>query len=169
MKKWLLGIGITALIAVSVPVAQRVLTETTIKPQAPVAASEAVKPPTVDELLTLVNAEREKAGVKPLMLDQRLNQTAQMKSDDMQTSNYYGHVNPTTGKHGYQIIYDASIKCTYASENIVHNFEGNSSAGAIASWMYSPPHRAAILDKRYETTGFGVTSKYITEHFCDLN
>jgi len=39
------------------------------------------KPPTVDELLRLVNEERAKVSVAPLVIDARLNQSAQKKAE----------------------------------------------------------------------------------------
>ena len=37
----------------------------------------------------------------------------------------------------------------------------------IADFMASKPHKAAILDPRYESVGFGVVNNYVVQHFCD--
>jgi uncharacterized protein YkwD len=131
-------------------------------------------PPTVESLLAAVNAERSKAGVKPLTIDPRLNQSAQMKSVDMLKMKESSHVNRNTGKHGYEYITEVGVKCILQSENIVNPSvddyaDTNTPSEIVKGWMTSEPHRNAILDPRYETTGFGIADNYITEHFCDIN
>src|SRR5262249_44174159 len=46
-------------------------------------------PATREELLRLVNDERAKVGVAPLAVDERLNGSAQRKTDDMAKFNYF--------------------------------------------------------------------------------
>ena len=139
---------------------------------APVASTQPVKPeqkpPTVDELLRLVNAERAKVGVAPLVIDERLNQSAQKKSDDMFTNNYFGHVSPVDNRHGYEYAHDVMPECSQVSENIFWGRSTNTSQSAIDWWMNSEPHRLALQDSKYTLTGFGISGAKITEHFCQL-
>lgn len=126
--------------------------------------------PTVQGLLDAVNAERAKAGVKPLVLDERLNKSAQSKTDDEKAIGYYGHDNPTTGKHGYDLAHEAVPNCTYVSENIlVNQAETNTTKASMHQWLNSPAHKEALLDSKYELTGFGITGTLVAEHFCDLD
>lgn len=128
-------------------------------------------PPTVAELLSLINEERAKAGVAPLREDPLLNKSAQMKSQDELDNNYYSHINPDTGRHGYEYIYDVGLSCSHQGENIeLNNYPSAlfTAKNIIANWMASPPHRAAILDPSNNVTGFGIAGPYLTEHFCDL-
>jgi len=125
-------------------------------------------PPTVDELLRLVNEERAKVGVAPLTIDTRLNQSAQFKADDMFTNIYFNHVD-SSGKHGYSYVYDyAPGLCSIASENITDNttIESNTSKQAIYNWVNSEPHYKAMINPNYTLTGFGVSGTKIVEHFC---
>ena len=130
------------------------------------AVIEQVSPPTVNELLTLVNAERAKVNVAPLAIDERLNKSAQQKSDDMATNNYFAHVDKN-GRHGYDIAHEyAPDICMNPSENLRLNGDINSSSAVVDGWMSSPAHRAALLDQKITYTGFGISGEYITEHFC---
>jgi uncharacterized protein YkwD len=125
--------------------------------------------PTVETLLARVNEERAKVGVNPLTLDPLLNKSAQMKSDDMFTNKYFAHVNPKTGFNGPDYMDIVGVKCMWTSENIrANNGTANTTYYAMKAWMNSPTHKAAILDPRYDTTGFGINGYYLTQHFCDL-
>jgi len=140
-------------------------------PVAPVASTQTVqpeqKPPTVDELLRLVNAERVKVGVAPLVIDERLNQSAQYKAQDMIDRNYYAHKDPDTGlNNGLAYAKTIGAPCQiWISENIVMN--SHSSLFAVSEWKNSPPHYKAMIDPRYESTGFGIAGDKVVEHFCD--
>lgn len=165
MRKWLLALLVViSIIAVGVYLNQpeaktpQKAPETVIQPK-----------PTVQELFTLVNKERAKAGVKPLVLDERLNQSAQLKADDMTTNNYFAHINPTTGFNGPDYMRQTAPGVCYAmSENNTQNIYVNTSAQAVKAWVNSPPHYEAMLRDRYTLTGFGISGVNIVEHFCQL-
>lgn len=125
-------------------------------------------PPTEQELLTLINIERAKVGVAPLKIDPRLTQSAQLKSNDMFSGEYFAHENPISGKRGFEYINEINKDCVNVGENIVQPTSLNDSVTAVQLWMNSKAHRDAILDYRHDTTGFGIAGNYITEHFCDL-
>jgi len=139
---------------------------------APVATVQPVQkpqPPTVDELLRLVNEERAKVGVAPLVIDARLNQSAQKKADDMVKNNYFAHVSPVDGREGYTYIFDVMPECSYGSENYAYDNDGLSSGRAMTLWENSPPHIKAIKDPAYSSTGFGISAdRVVVEHFCTL-
>lgn len=110
-------------------------------------------PPTRAELLRLVNLERQKAGVAPLVDDPRLDQSAQRKADDMVKNNYYGHISPIDGKHGYEYINDVGISCKTDSENITGAL---TSSDAIQRWDSSKLHHEAMINPSYSLTGLGI-------------
>lgn len=119
------------------------------------------------EMLELVNKERAKVGVAPLVLDERLNQSAQEKANDMTDRNYYGHVSPD-GVHGYSLAENRTKgSCGLVGENIIKNLYDANSQNTINGWMSSKPHREAILDPRYTKTGFGISESSIVQHFCE--
>lgn len=113
-------------------------------------------------LLKEANRLRAEKGVAPLVIDERLNQSAQWKADDMKEFGYFGHVKPgETVNNGAQLIYDktrqqdGNSECIQASENLQKNSDHlNPFTGD--GWISSKPHYEAIIDTRYETTGFGI-------------
>ena len=114
-----------------------------------------VGPPDAQELLELVNAERARVGVAPLVIDEGLNTSVQIKADDMDNNDYFGHVD-ANGKHGYEHAYEYSASCKVPSENIVGT---DTTSGAINWWNGSSQHRAAMINEDYTLTGFGI--KYV--------
>lgn len=136
-------------------------------------------PATPEELLVEVNRKRAEVGVAPLIIDPRLNQSAQIKANDMLTNGYFGHENPTTKKQGYEYVQEfTNTACSYASENITGAYDSENAKAIIDWWSESEDHYKAIVDPRYKTTGFGVItvdnkrpeyegSRVYVEHFCE--
>jgi uncharacterized protein YkwD len=137
----------------------------------PIAATTAqptvsVTPPTPEELLKYTNIERAKAGVAPLVLDQRLNQSAQLKADDMATNKYYDHISPTTGKHGYEYGHELVPECKSLTENQMKYID--TSQNTVSVWMDSLAHREAIIDAKFDIVGYAISEIYTVQHLCDL-
>lgn len=117
-------------------------------------------------------------GVAPLKIDERLNESAQFKADDMAKYNYFAHVKPgETGMNGVQKGYDLTRQadgksaCSKASENIGFvPFESANSKAVFDGWYLSAPHIAAIRNADYSLTWIavakGATGYYAVEHFC---
>lgn len=125
------------------------------------------------EMWELTNAERYKAGVAPLALDNRLNVSAQEKANDMRDRDYYGH-NAPDGTTGPSIVFKHTGKeCVYAGENLAKLFGSDTSRKAIDGWMSSTKgHREATIDPRYDSVGFGLAKDrrglyLVVQHFCD--
>jgi uncharacterized protein YkwD len=139
----------------------------------------ALPPATPEELLVEVNRKRAEVGAAPLIIDPRLNQSAQIKANDMLTNGYYSHDNPTTKKHGYEYIQEfTNTGCHNSSENITGAYDSENAKAIIDWWSESEDHYKAIVDPRYKTTGFGVItvdnkrpeyegSRVYVEHFCE--
>ena len=127
---------------------------------------QAAKPLDAYTIYNLVNAERVKAGLKPLLLDPSLVATAQARADDMVARNYFSHFDPVDG---HKLINDKTDlggqkQCLYASENISE--KGSTEQEAVGGWMGSKPHHDAILDERYTSTGVAVNGDKVVQHFC---
>ncbi|WP_077247251.1 S-layer homology domain-containing protein [Pseudobacillus wudalianchiensis] len=105
------------------------------------------------QILSLVNQERSKAGVKPLKYADDVAKVAQLKSEDMAKKNYFDHTSPTYGSP-FDMMDRYGIGFTYAGENIA---AGYSTAEAVMrGWMNSPGHRANILSANYAEMGIGI-------------
>lgn len=138
------------------------------QPQKPALPEQpAVSDLTPGNLLRELNEEREAVGAKPLTIDPLLNESAQLKADEIARTGVFEHTG-ATGKKGLDYIrgLGADKNCLYISENLAAYTEG--AEGTIKGWMTSKPHRDAMLDARYDTTGFGIAGDYRVEHFCDL-
>lgn len=136
--------------------------------QLPQSAAAIPSPPTREELLTTVNAQRSNAGAPALTEVSQLDNSAQQKADDMQARNYYDHPDPD-GKQGYTLAQAALPSCTSVAEILAGN---QTASGAVSDWLNSPEHKGFMLDAKYNYTGFGVTQHdnyyYVVEHLCEI-
>lgn len=140
-------------------VQQDPLARTTLPATAPIQ-----EPITREDLLAAVNAERTAVGVAPLQLDERLNQSAQKVADSF-VLDATPHV--TNGTRGTDLAHEYAPNCKVTSENISWHHE--SLSAAISGWKGSPSHYAALVDSRYQLSGFGIApGNVLVQHFCAL-
>lgn len=133
----------------------------------PIATTAPVATPTRPELLALTNQARAENGLAPLILDERLNTSAQRKADDQVKYNYIGHVSPNDGKHGYEYAHEVFPACMNVGENLTQNTRVNNSNYAFNAWMNSKAHRDAILNPNGLYVGFGISGNQVVAHFCN--
>ncbi|MGW3044892.1 CAP domain-containing protein [Kitasatospora sp. NPDC001159] len=105
------------------------------------------------QIVDAVNAERAKAGCKPLTVNAKLQAVAQEHSDDMAARNYYEHDTPEGVDPGTRIT-NAGYGWQNWGENIYKS--PKDPATAMDGWMNSPAHRDNILDCVFTETGVGV-------------
>ena len=123
--------------------------------------------PESGELLELVNAERATYGVAPLVMDDRLNQSAQMKADDMVARDYFDHKDPSGQYNGLIAIRDSGVPCEHYSENIRDNNASiNTSRETFDAWVASQKHHTAMINGAYTLTGLGASGDMAVQHFC---
>lgn len=104
------------------------------------------------QVLTLVNQERSKVGIKPLNMNWELQRVARTKSCDMATNNYFSHDSPTYGSP-FDMMKRFGIQFSTAGENIA---SGQRTAQEVMrSWMNSSGHRANILKSEFTEIGIG--------------
>lgn len=107
----------------------------------------------VNELLNLINNEREKNGLIKLQILPRLQEIAMTKAEDMVKSNYFSHESPNYG-NPFNMMKNFGITYKSAGENIA----GNSSIeGAFNSWISSEKHKQNILSTAYNYIGIGIS------------
>lgn len=113
-------------------------------------------------ILRLVNQEREKQGLKALVLSHTLNGIANEKAFDMKEKNYFSHNSPTYGSP-FEMLQRFGVKYSSAGENIA---KGQSTADQVMDdWMHSSGHRANILNKDYTELGVGFKDKIWVQLF----
>jgi uncharacterized protein YkwD/uncharacterized membrane protein required for colicin V production len=119
-------------------------------------------------MLALLNAERVKAGLKPLVRDAELEKVARNHSVDMLQRGYFAHETPE-GKSPFDRIRDASIQFTIAGENLAL---AQTVDLAHQGLMDSPGHRANILRPEFGRVGIGAArgdghGRMFTQNFAN--
>ena len=119
-----------------------------------------------DDVLTATNNERQKKGLRPLVINEGLNRIAQGHSDNMAKKKVpFSH-------DGFQQRYTAAravLKDVYScAENV--SFGPRTGQVAVDSWMGSKHHKDNILGD-FTTIGIGVAvdnngTHYFTQFFC---
>ena len=104
------------------------------------------------EMLNLVNAERIKRGLKPVVADPQLVPVARSHSHDMFSRGYFSHYTPE-GKDPFDRMKAAGIKYYSAGENLAL---GQTLKICHQGLMNSPGHRANILNPTYGRLGIGI-------------
>ena len=106
----------------------------------------------INELLQDTNDQRSANGLGGLSLNEKLDNAAQAKANDMAARNYWAHNTPE-GNPPWVFITNAGYSYQTAGENLAYGFD--SSGNAVAGWMASPGHKANILNTTYTEVGFG--------------
>lgn len=109
-----------------------------------------------DEILRLVNVERDRAGLNPVTHDQTLEDQATRYACELIHYDFFAHENPFTGTD----LRDRAEEFGYDFMVIGENLAAGQStpAQAMADWMNSPGHRANILNVDFTELGVGVRS-----------
>lgn len=128
-------------------------------------SSSAFAPEAEQEIVRLVNHERQSIGLAALVIDERLQQAARQHSARMAATGEVEHQTPGELKFllrlaGQELRYDAS------GENVALAADA---VGAHTALMHSPGHRANILEARFNSIGVGVVQTpegiYVTQDF----
>ena len=102
------------------------------------------------EIVSLVNAERAKAGLSPVTLHSQASKAAQVRAQEIRTS--FSHTRPGGGNAGTALD-QAGVSYRGFGENIAYG--QNSAEEVMREWMNSPGHRANILNADFTSLGVG--------------
>ncbi len=105
------------------------------------------------QILVLINKDREANNLPPLKSNQILEKAALAKAQDMINKNYFSHQSPN-GKMPWDFIDRGEYAFLYAGENLAMNFTQADSVHKAL--MSSPPHKKNILNKNYQDIGIAV-------------
>ncbi len=106
------------------------------------------------QLLTLLNADRTKNGLKTLASSDQLRTIARAHSQDMLARGYFSHVTPE-GLDPFQRLRDAHFSFLAAGENLAL---APTVQQAHDGLMNSPKHRDNILSPDFGRVGIGIVS-----------
>jgi uncharacterized protein YkwD len=125
-------------------------------PAVPAAAAEAMtlsERGFAQEVLDLVNEEREAAGLPDLVWDEAVAKVAFDHAQDMASEQYFEHRSPDGSTPGDRLA-DAGLGGSLWGENIAM---GQPDPRAVVDdWMTSEGHRENILEPRFARLGVGV-------------
>lgn len=134
--------------------------------------------PTADKIFELVNKERTKRGIAPLVRVPEIDNNARLKVEDMIKNDYYAHRNPKTGRGLIDQTY-VDNHCKEYGENINQDEywttrpEDHPAEDHVKEWMESTDgHREAILNPRFKYAGLALgwrtENRFVTAlHFCE--
>ena len=103
-----------------------------------------------DEVIRLVNQEREKAGVGALSLDKDVEAAANIRAQEI--AEKFSHTRPN-GSKCFTAIDEQGVIYYMAGENIAAGYA--SPQAVMDGWMNSPGHRSNILTGEFNAIGVG--------------
>ena len=102
-------------------------------------------------VIAFTNSQREKNGLPSLKENTKLDESAELKAQDMLKNQYFAHDSPSGVTVG-NLADGAGYQFIAIGENLaLGNFENDEVL--VENWMDSPGHRANILNNRYQEIG----------------
>lgn len=119
-------------------------------------------------MLKMINSEREKSNLKPLVMDIKLRDLGRAYSQEMFMKGYFSHINKL-GMSPFDRMEAQGIDFVHAGENLAL---APSVELGMQGLMNSPGHKANILSPKYGKVGIGVIDggiygKMFTQEFTD--
>lgn len=123
-----------------------------------------------DNIAVLTNETRLKNNLPALAINLTLNNSANLKAEDMNANNYFSH----TDKSGRGLDYylkQVGYEYNFAGENLAVGYVD--AAAVVKAWKKSPTHYANLVDKDFKELGIGVVNgqyqgapaSFIVSHF----
>lgn len=100
------------------------------------------------QVVNLVNIERQKEGLSPLTIDEKLSAAADIRAKEIQAS--FSHTRPN-GSSFSTALKEAGAVYRRSGENIA--WGQKSPEEVVKAWMNSAGHRANIMNKNYSRIG----------------
>lgn len=136
----------------------------------PVAAASSVVASSLERrAFDLVNSERARNGLPPLVWDGELCRMARLHSEKMARLNFFDHEGPDGDLP--QRARESGVRWRSLAENIALNQGYDDPVGlAVDQWMHSPGHRANILRGIFTHSAIGIARAadgrvYVTQVF----
>ena len=103
------------------------------------------------QVLALVNALREGAGLLTLRHDADLSKAAQLHAEDMRDRDYFAHDSPEQKWHERV----AAHYKNWAALGEVIGAQAATAEGMVQAWIESEPHRLILTSVEFEDAGVG--------------
>ncbi|MDD4902686.1 MAG: CAP domain-containing protein [Patescibacteria group bacterium] len=102
------------------------------------------------KIISLTNDIRKNLNLTALKENQKLDQAAYAKAQDMMLKQYFAHISPENKGLDYWLA-QAGYKYAVAGENLAMGF--STPADVMAAWQDSPTHYANIIDQDFSEIG----------------
>lgn len=109
-------------------------------------------------LVNLINQSRTAQNLSTLSVNQKLNQAAGLKAQDMIVNNYFDHTSPS-GISPWHWFSQAGYSFVWAGENLAIHFTDTNAV--FDAWMASSGHRDNILNPNFKDIGVAVATGQI--------
>ena len=107
-----------------------------------------------DNMIALINAERESAGQPPVQENAALNEMAQVRLQEIMVS--FSHERPDE-KTKAELMEDVGIRPeNYMAENILSGTVASTPQTMMHTFMTSEPHRAWIISEEVNAVGIAI-------------
>lgn len=108
-----------------------------------------------NQVVNLINQERQNHGLSPLSQHASLRTAARRHSQDMACNDHFSHTGTDGSTLGSRLS-SAGYSYTWAAENIAASSSQSFSPGAVVNrWMNSPGHKKNILSGKAQHIGVG--------------
>ncbi len=122
------------------------------------------------KIITLTNSLRDQLGHSPLIVNQKLTYSSDLKAQDMVRAQYFSHVGPENRNLAY-FLGQAGYAYRVAGENLGMGFMDADSV--VAAWVNSPTHYQNIIDTDFVEIGVNlaegiykdVSTVFAVQHF----
>lgn len=116
-------------------------------------------------IINTINKIRKDNGLKELISNYNLNNSARKKAEDMVDRNYWSHADPD-GNMSWNLIKNAGYNYSNAGENLAKDYDN---VGAIEAWLASPSHLENILSPYFNDIGYSNYKNIKVNHFGKKN
>ena len=100
------------------------------------------------DVLSLLNEEREKEGLKPLAIDEDLVEAAKLRATEIAWGDNFSHTRPD-GTKCFTTVYN--LGCWALGENIARGY--TSSDGVMEGWLNSAGHKKNMMCPHFDHVG----------------
>jgi len=104
----------------------------------------------IEQVVKLVNEERAKEGLQPLVLDNKVNAAANVRAKELEKK--FDHTRPD-GSRCFTALNEQNCSYRTAGENIAYGYP--SPEAVVKGWMNSEGHRANIMSPYFQKIGVG--------------
>ncbi len=103
------------------------------------------------QVLSEINYQRLKVGLDALKENDLLSSAAYKKINDVETYEYFSHINPITQKRWSDFIRESGYEYAEIGENLAMGYQ--TPEEIVRAWLDSPEHKKNLLSNKFTHSG----------------